>query len=143
MYRIIFHCLHAAVKKNVRKTVLPYQIAGIQMATQCVPNYHCGTHLPIWMSGNHPTPADGIVTRSICAPDITEADCCDYKDSIRVHCNFLYVGHVLPVQFSGHVSSLIIDFFFYFFLSCVRFETYEIIEKLFRFVKLRYVCPLN
>ncbi|CAM4445852.1 unnamed protein product [Leuciscus chuanchicus] len=32
----------------------------------CVAQYSCGTHVPLWMRGGHPTVTDGVVTRDVC-----------------------------------------------------------------------------
>ena len=40
--------------------------AGDRMVDKCVPERHCGTLSPGWLSGAHPTVAEGVVTRSVC-----------------------------------------------------------------------------
>jgi len=40
--------------------------AGQQMPTQVVPINHCGTHAPGWLTGGHPTVAQGVVFRRVC-----------------------------------------------------------------------------
>ena len=40
--------------------------AGDRMADKCVPNYRCGTYLPGWLLGSHPTVAEGVVTLKVC-----------------------------------------------------------------------------
>ena len=40
--------------------------AGNQMADSCIPRSHCGTDMPGWLNGSHPTEADGAVNRSVC-----------------------------------------------------------------------------
>ncbi|XP_075422142.1 uromodulin-like isoform X2 [Ascaphus truei] len=40
---------------------------GIRMPEVCVPTYSCGTTAPMWLSGSHPRPMDGIVNRTACA----------------------------------------------------------------------------
>ncbi|KAG1944786.1 deleted in malignant brain tumors 1 protein-like [Pimephales promelas] len=32
----------------------------------CVAQYRCGTHIPLWIRGGHPTVTDGVVTRDVC-----------------------------------------------------------------------------
>ncbi|XP_078703605.1 uncharacterized protein LOC144928793 [Branchiostoma floridae x Branchiostoma belcheri] len=50
--------------------------AGTQMPTVAPGATHlCGTFAPVWMNGQHPTVADGVVTRQACA----------YRDS-NYHC---------------------------------------------------------
>lgn len=49
----------------------------------CVPLQICSTSLALWLSGQHPTIEDGMVTRPVCANDGN--DCCRYKPvSIQV-----------------------------------------------------------
>ena len=36
------------------------------MPTQVVPINHCGTHATGWLSGGHPTVAEGSVMRKVC-----------------------------------------------------------------------------
>ena len=40
--------------------------AGDHMADSCIPRSHCGTDMPGWLNGSHPTVADGAVNRSVC-----------------------------------------------------------------------------
>ena len=40
--------------------------AGTRMATTCVPADHCGTLVPGWLAGNHPSVDEGLVVRSVC-----------------------------------------------------------------------------
>ena len=40
--------------------------AGTRMATTCVPADHCGTFVPGWLAGNHPSVDEGVVVRSVC-----------------------------------------------------------------------------
>ena len=40
--------------------------AGSQMANKCVQENHCGIRHPGWLSGGHPTMADGTVVRKVC-----------------------------------------------------------------------------
>ncbi len=32
----------------------------------CVAEYSCGTDIPLWIRGGHPTVTDGVVTRDVC-----------------------------------------------------------------------------
>ncbi|XP_056311928.1 adhesion G protein-coupled receptor E3 [Danio aesculapii] len=54
-----------------------------QIPDTCVDMYSCGTAVPLWISGGHPTVEDGIVNRSVCSQWCR--DCC-YNSyfSIRV-----------------------------------------------------------
>ncbi|XP_031552327.1 uncharacterized protein LOC116289522 isoform X2 [Actinia tenebrosa] len=64
--------------------------AGTAIATSCVPVRHCGTAAPGWMTGSHPTQADGVVTRTVCFNWNTT--CCPRSKSIRVkNCGEFYV----------------------------------------------------
>ncbi|KAL0179019.1 hypothetical protein M9458_024461, partial [Cirrhinus mrigala] len=36
------------------------------MSDTCVPSYSCGTYVPLWLNGAHPTVKDGVVTRDVC-----------------------------------------------------------------------------
>lgn len=62
-----------------------YQLTGEfgqQMPEYCVPEYSCGTHLPMWLSGKHPTIEDGIVNRTACAN--WNENCCLWSITILV-----------------------------------------------------------
>ncbi|XP_056312297.1 uncharacterized protein LOC130223449 [Danio aesculapii] len=37
-----------------------------QIPDTCVEMYSCGTHVPLWIRGGHPTVEDGVVTRDVC-----------------------------------------------------------------------------
>ena len=56
--------------------------AGDRMPDRCVDEGHCGTPAPGWMSGNHPTVADGVVTREVCYS--LYGDCCRGSNKISV-----------------------------------------------------------
>ncbi|KAM5151610.1 uncharacterized protein ACMZJ9_009835 [Mantella aurantiaca] len=38
-----------------------------QIPERCVPQYSCGTYIPIWMNGSHPAVSDGVVNRTACS----------------------------------------------------------------------------
>ena len=40
--------------------------AGTKMSTSVVPDHHCNTHASSWLTGAHPSVADGIVSRRVC-----------------------------------------------------------------------------
>ncbi|XDV15971.1 hypothetical protein PO909_015878 [Leuciscus waleckii] len=42
----------------------------------CVARYSCGTDIPLWIRGGHPTVTDGVVTRDVCGND--RSYCCYY-----------------------------------------------------------------
>ncbi|XDV15911.1 hypothetical protein PO909_015852, partial [Leuciscus waleckii] len=37
-----------------------------QIPDTCVARYSCGTRIPLWIRGGHPTVTDGVVTRDVC-----------------------------------------------------------------------------
>ena len=43
--------------------------AGTKMPTTRVPLYRCGTRLPGWLDGAHPTVEDGEVYKKVCFSD--------------------------------------------------------------------------
>ncbi|KAL2086239.1 hypothetical protein ACEWY4_017298 [Coilia grayii] len=57
-----------------------HQGKSVRMADSCVPTARCGTYVPLWLSGGHPQPEDGIVTRSVCG---NTGSCCDHSNSIQ------------------------------------------------------------
>jgi len=63
--------------------------AGTKMVTTCPPMERCDAVLPIWLSGGHPTVAEGKVTRNVC---INNFACCDISFSIQVkNCGSYYI----------------------------------------------------
>ena len=72
-----------------------YRFTGVagnpQMPTQCVnPTRRCGTHAPGWLDGQHPSVADGEVTRQVCYH--WSNNCCRWKNNIKVkNCGAFYV----------------------------------------------------
>ncbi|XP_073672216.1 uncharacterized protein [Paramisgurnus dabryanus] len=54
-----------------------------RMPESCVTMNRCGTNVPLWLSGGHPKPEDGVVTRDVCGHWNNE--CCYYESyPIRV-----------------------------------------------------------
>nr|XP_055062386.1 uromodulin-like [Misgurnus anguillicaudatus] len=54
-----------------------------QMPETCVEKNMCGTAYPLWLSGGHPKPEDGVVTRDVCGH--YNYYCCFYQSfPIRV-----------------------------------------------------------
>ncbi|KAL1250982.1 hypothetical protein QQF64_018778, partial [Cirrhinus molitorella] len=47
-----------------------------QIPDTCVKIYRCGTYIPLWICGGHPTVQDGVVTRDVCGND--GKYCCYY-----------------------------------------------------------------
>ena len=74
--------------------------AGDWMADKCVPENHCGTHYPVWLSGTHPTVAEGLVTRRVCYHVASSNSCCYWYNSIRVKNCGTYFVYELPRQYS-------------------------------------------
>ena len=66
-------------------------VAGnLQMPTSCPPVRRCGTHAPGWIKGQHPSVADGEVTREVCYH--WSNNCCRWKNNIKVkNCGAFYV----------------------------------------------------
>jgi len=64
--------------------------AGSSMADKCVPKNHCGTNAAGWMTGSHPSQAEGVVSRRVCYS--WGSTCCSYSNNIRVrNCGGFYV----------------------------------------------------
>ena len=64
--------------------------AGDHMPDKCVLAYSCGIIHPGWLNGEHPTVAEGVVTREVCFNSGT--DCCGWSRYIDVkNCASYYV----------------------------------------------------
>lgn len=64
--------------------------AGDRMPDRCVLTKRCGTRYPGWLSGAHPTVAEGVVTRNVCYSGT--GNCCQMSNIIRVkNCSGFYV----------------------------------------------------
>ncbi|XP_019624987.1 PREDICTED: uncharacterized protein LOC109470470 isoform X1 [Branchiostoma belcheri] len=72
--------------------------AGTSMPTQPPPtDYRCGTHAPIWMNGQHPSVADGEVSRQTCALWGSNPCVAGWTSPIRVKaCSAGYYVYKLP-----------------------------------------------
>ena len=69
--------------------------AGDRMADGCVPIDHCGTYYPGWLSGAHPTVAEGVVSRRVCFSE--EYTCCYWGHYIRIkNCGAYFVYEFIP-----------------------------------------------
>ena len=74
------------------------------MPTSCPARMSCGTVVPIWMNGTHPSPSDGVVTREACgnfenhdAGYQQSFPCCEMKSTIAVkNCGSFYVYFLRP-----------------------------------------------
>ena len=72
--------------------------AGDRMAEKCVPERHCGTRYPGWLSGAHPTVAEGVVTRSVCFS--LSNICCYLYQNIRIkNCGAYFVYELLGAYY--------------------------------------------
>ncbi|GFR59693.1 von Willebrand factor D and EGF domain-containing protein-like [Elysia marginata] len=75
--------------------------AGGEMPTTCPDRLKCGTVVPIWMKGTHPTVADDIVMREACGNFNSGSGaanpCCEHKVDIAVkNCSGFYVYYLSP-----------------------------------------------
>ena len=62
---------------------------GTKMPTSCVPSNRCNTHATGWLNGDHPTVAEGLVTRQVC---FSYYDCCSWSINIQVrNCGDFYI----------------------------------------------------
>ncbi|XP_069101510.1 pancreatic secretory granule membrane major glycoprotein GP2-like [Argopecten irradians] len=84
--------------------------SAIQMTDTCPEPGNCGATSPIWLEDTHPSPEDGIVTRSACVRN--ETDCCGERFQIQVvNCQSYYVYELkarstCPERYCfGHVSN--------------------------------------
>ncbi|XP_067310863.1 uncharacterized protein [Pseudorasbora parva] len=50
-----------------------------QMPDTCVDQYSCGTYVPLWLNGGHPTVEDGVVTRDVCGH--WSNNCCYFQSN--------------------------------------------------------------
>ena len=76
----------------------PSTFSGGEMPTTCPPLFHCGTHIPIWLNGAHPTVAEGTVVRNTCGHQ-PGTGCCGIKGSIQVkNCGTFYVYNLKPTR---------------------------------------------
>ena len=67
------------------------------MPTSCVPIFRCATNAAGWLTGGHPTVADGEVTRKVCFSYMQ--GCCEYSTDIKVrNCGGYYVYYFNSTQ---------------------------------------------
>ena len=70
--------------------------AGNQISESCVDRYRCGTYIPGWLNGSHPTVNEGVVQRRVCFG--FHHHCCSYWTYIRVrNCGGFYVYQLKPL----------------------------------------------
>ena len=72
--------------------------AGNKMVRKCPKQQRCGTKFPAWLSGHHPTVAEGTVTRKVC---INKHNHCCYKSIyIKVKkCGWYYIYKLTSTPF--------------------------------------------
>ncbi|XP_052784032.1 von Willebrand factor D and EGF domain-containing protein-like [Mya arenaria] len=69
---------------------------GLKLATTCQTEYHCNTHLPMWMNGTHPAALGTIVTNTICAIEMDQG-CCSYQSTVNVtNCGTFFAYELEP-----------------------------------------------
>ncbi|XP_068736614.1 uromodulin-like [Montipora capricornis] len=67
--------------------------AGTRMPTSCPPTHRCNTHAPGWLSGGHPSVADGQVNKKVCFH--WTSDCCLWSTTVKVrNCGSFYVYYL-------------------------------------------------
>ena len=68
---------------------------GTKMVTKCpVSTNKCGAHYPAWLKEDHPTVAEGTVTRKVCI--LRNANCCYDSVNIQVkNCSSYYIYKLL------------------------------------------------
>ena len=67
--------------------------AGTRMTTSCPPKGRCGTWVPGWLNGGHPTVADGQVSRQVCFHWFSK--CCRWSTNTEVrNCGSYYVYYL-------------------------------------------------
>ena len=73
--------------------------AGTSIATQCIPGaQRCGTDLPGWMDGAHPTVDEGVVSRKVCFSGYR--NCCYHNVMINVrNCSSFFVYRLKPLSY--------------------------------------------
>ena len=70
----------------------------VMMPENTVPEYHCGTHDPIWLNGSHPTVAEGNVVRKVCINSFGSV-CDDTLDINVTNCGDYYVYYLKTVDY--------------------------------------------
>ena len=73
--------------------------AGTSIATQCIPEaQRCGTDLPGWMDGAHPTVDEGVISRNVCFSGYHK--CCYRNVTINVrNCSSFFVYRLKPLSY--------------------------------------------
>ena len=64
--------------------------SGFKMPTTCIASNKCNTHATGWLNGTHPSPQEGIVSRTVCFN--WSGKCCNWQLVISVrNCGLFYV----------------------------------------------------
>jgi len=77
--------------------------AGSMMPESCPDRLRCGTVVPVWLNGTHPTVKDGIVIRQACGNFENSGSghgnpCCEHSVDVDVkNCGGFYVYYLTPV----------------------------------------------
>ncbi|XP_067037309.1 protein sidekick-2-like isoform X2 [Acropora muricata] len=83
--------------------------AGTQMAEVCPKMYSCSTNSSGWLSGTHPTVAEGTVQRKVCFSQSLSQflqDCCYHSKNISVrNCGAFYVYRLDPPGYYSRYCS--------------------------------------
>ena len=84
--------------------------AGDRMAGKCVPANHCGSSKSGWLSGVHPTIAEGVVTFRACFSSLFS--CCHWYQNIKLrNCGAYFVYELpkpltkCPARYCGNASA--------------------------------------
>ncbi|XP_021376208.1 pancreatic secretory granule membrane major glycoprotein GP2-like [Mizuhopecten yessoensis] len=65
--------------------------------TSCPQTFSCGTLLPVWMNGSHPSATEGPVTRKMCVNAGFDTSCCSSKFDIGVkNCGTFMIYYLNP-----------------------------------------------
>jgi len=71
--------------------------AGTKLVTTCPPMNRCDTSFPVWLSGGHPTVAEGEVSKKVCLRKFEK--CCDDWFFIQVkNCGSYYIYKLLNLE---------------------------------------------
>ena len=75
--------------------------AGRKMMTTCPLINKCGGVYSAWLSDDHPTVAQGIVSKRVCIRKLASAICCDDHFYIHVkNCGSYFIYELIPTQCS-------------------------------------------
>jgi len=73
---------------------------GTKMPENVVPEYHCGTHDPIWLKDFHPSYEEGNVARKACINSFGQNDGCFQSFDINiVNCGNYFVYYLRPLSY--------------------------------------------